>query len=329
MGKRLSVKHRGKLNPELTTDIPQNGIITVGNDPSATIELGNNSIPPEQFVIICEPEQSILMCRVDGTEINGHKTTQGSIHNLQNGDRIIVKEYEFTFETDKAPLSIEKSEDSNVKTIVNGENKSEKTLTDILQSLRSDEKFYLQIQTESEDKEKLFIDDEEAYLGINEENEVVLSADETKIEYPSAQIRKDWSGVVVYPFPTGKIWLGDSLLDEPYHLKNEDFLYLQNPVTLKPNFENKIIFHEPTTLLALDSILPKELPPPISLEEQLNQIDEAEVNKSEPVFDSQISKQIKSIKKLYFGYFTIFEIIIMIIGTLITSVLIFLILEFY
>lgn len=328
MGKRLSVKHQGILMSDITTEIPANGIITVGNDPSSTIELPDRSIAPEQFVIVCEPDQIILMCRVDGTKINGKSATQGTIHKLQNGDQIILKNYEFIFESDENNNIQELSENSLEESEEESDNKNEKTLTDVLQSLRTEEKFYLKIETKSGDAQKLFIEDEEVFLGLSENGKVVLDRDENEIQFISAQIRKDWSGVVIYPFQNEKIWLGNNILGEPYHLKNDDLIFLQDPNTLKPDFKNKIRFHEPTSLLALDSILPKELPPPISLEETEIQFGDAEeyIYPQNELPPPRIKKQIK---KLYFGYFTITEIIIMIIGTLITSVLIFLILEFY
>ena len=95
------------------------------------------------------------------------------------------------------------------------------------------------------------------------------------------------------------------------------------------DFENAIRFHEPTTLLALDSILPKGLPPPISLDETENHLEEIQDEEIESQTNQPLSEQKKHSKKLYFRYFTITEIIIMILGTLITSVFIFLILELY
>lgn len=329
MGKRLSVKHQGILMLDLTTEIPANGIITVGNDPSSTIELPDQSIAPEQFVIVCEPDQSILMCRVDGTRINGKLAPQGTIHNLQNSDRIIIKNYEFIFQSDENSSGLNALEKPSEETEEISENKNEKTLSDVLQSLRAEDKFYLQVETKYGESRKLFIEDEEVFLGTSKNGEVILGNDENEFDLISAQIRKDWSGVVIYPNQNEKIWLGNNILGEPYHLKNDDLIYLENPNTLKPDFENTIRFHEPTSVLALDSILPKELPPPISLDESENHTQETEEEDVYAKNDLPPSGINKQTKQLYFGYFTITEIIIMIIGTLITSVLIFLILEFY
>ena len=78
MVKRLLVKKQEDLLSELTQEIPANGIITVGNDSSATIELRDEKIAPEQVVIVCEEGTMTLLCRVDGTAVNGEILPQGA-----------------------------------------------------------------------------------------------------------------------------------------------------------------------------------------------------------------------------------------------------------
>ena len=101
MVKRLQVKRRKKILPEFTQEIPANGIITVGNDSSATVELKDESIAPEQFVIVCEDDSMTLLCRVEGTSVNGEKLPQGALHNLQFGDEIKVKDFTITTGADE------------------------------------------------------------------------------------------------------------------------------------------------------------------------------------------------------------------------------------
>src|SRR5215204_593947 len=101
MVKRLKVKKRKEILSQLTQEIPANGIITVGNDSSATIELKDDKIAPEQLVIICEEGSMTLLCRVDGTAVNGEKLPQGALHNLQFGDEIKIDGYTLTPESDE------------------------------------------------------------------------------------------------------------------------------------------------------------------------------------------------------------------------------------
>lgn len=336
MGRRLLVKYQDKLLSEISPEIPLNGIITVGNDVSATIELKDDSIAPEQFVIICEPNEIILMCRVDGTIINGKTAPQGTIHNLQNSDLIVIGDYNFSLESDEIAIpnspEPELSPDlasPDLASVEVSENKNERTLTDVLKSLRAEEKFYFQIESEDGENRRLFIETDDVLLGRTAQDVYVLTTNEDEIEAPSVQIKKDWSGVVVYPLQSGKVWLDKKILTEPYRLKNDDRLYLQARNSAKPDLKTVIRFHEPTALLVLDSILPKELPPPISLDETENRVLETEEDDAD-LHTSQIPAKVKMRpKKLLFGYFTLTEIIIMIVGTLITAGIIFLILEFY
>jgi predicted component of type VI protein secretion system len=97
--KRLLVKKQGRIIPELTAAVPTSGIISVGSDASATIELAGGAVAPEQFVVVCEGDQLTLLCRVDGTEINGARLPKGSLHNLEPGDTIKVGDYTLTLES--------------------------------------------------------------------------------------------------------------------------------------------------------------------------------------------------------------------------------------
>src|SRR5687768_2178793 len=101
MAKRLLVKRRKEILSELSQEIPANGIITVGNDSSATIELNDAKIAPEQFVIVCEDGAMTLLCRVDGTEVNGEALPQGALHNLKSGDVAAIGSYTLTIETEE------------------------------------------------------------------------------------------------------------------------------------------------------------------------------------------------------------------------------------
>src|SRR5690349_7747743 len=101
MVKRLLVKKRKEILSKLTQEIPANGIITVGNDSSATIELNDEKIAPEQLVIVCEDETMTLLCRVDGTAVNGENLPQGARHQLQFGDEITIDDYTLTAEANE------------------------------------------------------------------------------------------------------------------------------------------------------------------------------------------------------------------------------------
>jgi len=339
MVKRLLVKRRKKILSELTQEIPANGIITVGNDTSATVELKDDSIAPEQFVIVCEDDSMTLLCRVDGTAVNGEILPQGALHNLQFGDEITVNAYTLTAESGETNghLKAEKAETHPqsvelpvpVETAPAPPEKFERSLSDVLENLRSEEKFYFLIKEPNSENRRVYVENEEMWLGWTAQGECVISAEEDEVEIPRAQIRKDWSGVVLYPQKNGNVWVNEETLSEPHRLKNDDKIFLLAKEGGKLNLETVIKFHEPTALLILDSILPKELPPPILLDETANDIGAKELDESDLIHSSKIQNVELPRKRNIFGYFTITEIIIMAIGTLITAAVIFLILELY
>ncbi len=350
MIKRLLVKKSRKILSEFTQEIPANGIITVGNDSSATIELRDEKIAPEQLVIVCEEGAMTLLCRTDGTAVNGEILPQGALRNLQFGDEIKIDGYTLTPESeekgkklraddlaettafsseiqpnlsDKQPLPDVSSENPNVK--------FERSLSDVLENLRSEEKFYFLIREADGDSRRVYLETEKMWLGWTIAGECVISANAEEIETVRAQIRKDWSGVVLSPLKKGDVWLNDETLAEPRRLKNDDKIFLLAQETAKLDLETVIKFHEPTALLILDSILPKELPPPVLLDETANDIGANEIDESDFIYSSEIPDAAEKPRRKgnIFGYFTLTEIIIMAIGTLITAAVIFLILEFY
>lgn len=353
MNKKLLVKKQGKYISDLTLTIPKSGIVTVGSDASATVELTDENIAPEQFVIVCEGEQMTLLCRVDNTQINGNTLSQGALHNLNLYDEIIVGDYALKLETaesaekllntkpEEIPELIETIETPAVEKVkervvetVSAQNEisfdPNKSLNDVLESLKSEEKFYFLIENGSEEHRRIYVEKEEMWLGWAATGECLISENPSDITVPRAQIRKDWSGVVLYPLKNKNVWLNKQILDEPHRLKNDDSLQLLSKDKYLPDVKTNIKFHEPNALLVLDSILPKELPPPVSLEK---------TKSSDLILDTQSSGRItaknqllsksKSSKGRIFGYFTGLEILIMIIGIIVAASFIFLVLEYF
>lgn len=361
MSKKFLVKNQEKVVPELAREVPENGIFTIGNDSSATLKLTGEQIAPEQFVIVCETNQVTLMCRADGGQINGQNLPQGSLHNLQPKDTVSVGDYTLVFDTAESVEAILTSFAKNGSAQENSANsstqpkkqKSRKTpneqsptpgsrrsLNDVLEELRSDEKFYFQVEDAAGEKRRFYVETEETWLGWSAAGECVVGKNTADIETPRAQIRKDWSGVVLYPLQPDAIRLNSEILTEAHRLKNDDQLILlaQN----KAQFDETITikFHEPTALLVLDSILPKKLPPPVSLKTiaetadsstQSSADDEATERQTiQSTARREISKdKSKSKTPRIFGYFSLTEIMVMTVGTLIAAVFIFFVLEHF
>lgn len=350
MVNRLLVKKSRKLLSEFTQEIPVNGIITVGNDSSATIELKDEKIAPEQFVIVCEEGTMTLFCHTDGTAVNGEILPPGARRDLQFGDEIKIDGYTLTpesaengkrspaddFAETTAYLSeiqpnLAENQPPPEVAAANPTIRSERSLSDVLENLRSEEKFYFLIREAEGDSRRVYLETEKMWLGWTSAGECAISANPEEIETARAQIRKDWSGVVLYPLKKGDIWLNDETLAEPRRLKNDDKIFLLAKETARLDLETVIKFHEPTALLILDSILPGELPPPVLMDETAHDIGANEIEESDLIQSAGIpAEAVKPRRKgNIFGYFTVTEIIIMTIGTLITAAVIFLILEFY
>lgn len=358
MSKKLLVKYLEKILPGLTREIPENGIFSIGNDSSATLELNGAAIAPEQFVIVCEPNLATLMCRASGGHINGVSLPQGSIHNLQLKDVIGIGDYTLIFEraeSVEALIADAAKKDQPAANSTNGSlpeksltarkkfgaqpkaSAPQRSLNDVLEELRSDEKFYFQVETRAREKQRFYVESEEMWLGWSAAGECVVGVNTADIEVPRAQIRKDWSGVVLYPLQPEAIRLNSEALSEPRRLKNDDRLILLAKNKAEYDESVGIKFHEPTALLVLDTILPKKLPPPVSLKPAARNPAAVPTQPSaggeaanRQTIQETARPMIANRKKTpVFGYFTLTEITVMTVGTLIASVVIFFILEYF
>lgn len=331
MVKRLIVKKRKKLVAELTQDIPASGIITVGNDASATIELKDDKIAPEQLVIVCENQSMTLLCRVAGTKVNGRAMPQGALHELRFGDEIALDGYTLVpadengevlaYEAPAPPMPADSPE---------AVDRSDKSLSDVLENLRAEEKFYFMIESPAAPPRRFYVDSDELALGWDENGNCVVASAEDAPETVRADLKKDWSGVVITPRRPGNVKVNQDTPDGARRLKNDDVIVLLGRDGQRLDLDTRVRFHEPTALLLLDSILPKELPPPISLDDTAADVGAAEIDDSDLIHSSKVPALKKGApRRNIFGFFTITEIIIMTIGTLITAAIIFLVLEYF
>lgn len=334
---KLLVKQGGRLLPDLATSVPSNGIISVGSDASSTIRLENGSVSPEQFVVACDGGRLTLLARSEGTSINGEALPAGSLRDIHLGDIISAGDYDFTNESEEAAAAMlleaaREMDDTGPRIPTPDETfpRDDRPLTlegglsEVLSTLRAEERFYFLIENGSGDPQRVYVDKEEMWLGWTPKGKCVLSVDTTEIAVPRAQIRKDWSGVVLHPLQTRGIWLDNQFLSGPHRLKNDDLFSLLVSDGKRVASDLRIRFHEPTALLVLNSILPKELPPPVSL----RQLEEpARVSSAVP--PSPPAKKTVSEKRLLFGYFSITEVLILAVGTVVTAVITFLILVLF
>lgn len=200
----------------------------------------------------------------------------------------------------------------------------------ILSSLRNEEdNFYFILHQPDATTERVLIQNAEMLIGWDESGERI-TCDPLKVVIVRALARKDWSGVVLEPRGRHAVSVNGEILNQPRRLRNGDRLALLPSDEATAAAQNcYITFHEPAALAVLDSILPQELPPPVnpltSSENALATHDSPEIVASSlgPTADDR-----SVLQRRFFGYFTLTEIIIMVIGTLLAAVVIFLILEY-
>lgn len=333
---KLLVKQGGRLLADLATSVPSNGIISVGSDASSTIRLENGTVAPEQFVVACDGGRLTLLARADGTSINDETLPAGSLRDIHAGDVISAGGYNFTNESEENATALLAQAALVVDDLapeipipVQGLAREDRPMTfegglsEVLSNLRAEERFYFQIENGSGDHQRVYVEKEEMWLGWTPKGKCVLSIDTTDIAVPRAQIRKDWSGVVLYPLQMRGIWLDNQFVSKPHRLKNEDLFSLLTSDGKRVAPDLQIRFHEPTALLVLNSILPKELPPPVSIERLEEPLQVS--NTVSPALSSQVPEK----KFLLFGYFSLTEVLIMAVGTIVTAILTFLILVLF
>ncbi len=307
-------------------------VITIGSDPAATLSVDDSRLAPEHITIIQEGDRWTLFSHASGTHVNGESVPPKAPHPVKIGDRIELLDFAILL-APEAPSS--KSEqmatapsDENTGATASGAAEKPGSFATILSSLRDEEdNFYFVIHQRDATTERVFIQNAETLVGWDESGERI-TCDPLKVVVVRALARKEWSGVVVEPRGRNAISVNGEILDQPRRLRNGDRLVLLPPSEATATAQNcYIIFHEPAALAVLDSILPQELPPPVN-PLALSASDAASPNSSEMAANGTVASADPVLQRRFFGYFTLVEIIIMVIGTLLAAVVIFLILEY-
>lgn len=365
MTPKLLIKRQGDApSAAPLSELPLDGVlISVGSDPAATLSLRGAEIAPEQAVIINEDGQLLLINRADGTTLNDESLPREARRPLTHGDRLGVGNYVIILVTDEAPAasgtgtrqgnlseSLTLNTDApaqsaqaetnlapanlaatqSVQPPPNGNERAPRNFAAILDTLRTEEdSFYLLIEGGPDDGQRVRLESLEMPLGWEETGQRI-AFDAEKVLAARAVLRKDWTGVVVQASGVGLVAVNGEPVEAPRQLRNGDRLTLVPTVNTPAQNQAILIFHEPASLIALDSLLPQKLPPPVALqpaapEASLSaQTDDAtaalEVSRERAARHAEARK--------YFGYFTRGELLLMLAGTLITAAIIFLVLEF-
>jgi hypothetical protein len=156
-----------------------------------------------------------------------------------------------------------------------------------------------------------------------------ISCDAAQVSAARAVVRKDWSGVVALPLSVGMVLVNGETVEGPRRLRDGDRVTLLPTGASEPE-DACLVFHEPASLVVLDTLLPQQqLPPPVTRgagEANVAAESSALAPRAQAVAVAKAGPL--SPGRRYFGYFTPTEVLIMIVGTLVTAVIIFMILEY-
>jgi hypothetical protein len=320
----------------LSDQIYDEAILSIGSDNEATIKLDEGSIAPEQAVILKEDEDFFLINRAAGTRVNEEELAVSAKHQLHSQDRINVGDYSILVMCNGEPVAemealVEADEEPVLaEPLAQAKAPDEsRSFAAILESLRtSEDSYYFVIEREGQPDARILVESSEMLLGWDAAKEEV-SSDPANISFPVALIRKNWAGVMVQPQTSDGLKHNSEWLTSAERLRDKDRLVFIETGLEEDGDETRIVqremtltFHEPASLIVLDSLLPNRLPPPVPRQIEAGEASR-QTNAQQPP-DAEVSNRAE---RLYFGYFTPTETGIFAIGTLFLATLIFLILD--
>ncbi|HEX8455938.1 MAG TPA: FHA domain-containing protein [Pyrinomonadaceae bacterium] len=370
MTPKLLIKRKGDA-PEAAPliDVPLNGaLVSLGSDAAATVSLRGANVAPEQAVIVREDGQLLLINRADGTTLNDELLAREARRPLAHGDRLGIGDYVAFLVTDETSAGSE--DETSVNADLDGRLRAcaEATTTDltpnaraatdaaqirppqpqqqqpngnertaprnfaaILDTLRTEEdSFYLLVEGGMDSGRRVRLEALETLLGWEETGQRLAFTDD-EVVARRAVLRKDWTGVVVQSLGVGLVAVNGEPVEATRQLRNGDRLTLVPTVNTAAQNQAILIFHEPASLLALDSLLPQKLPPPVALQPvapDTGLVAQGESATAAPELARPRDARHAATARTYFGYFTRGEVLLMIVATLVTAAIIFLVLEF-
>ncbi|HKR13333.1 MAG TPA: hypothetical protein VJT15_14820 [Pyrinomonadaceae bacterium] len=281
--------------------------IIIGNLPTANLSLNGSVRSGEQIVIVLGETEPQVINQAEGAALNGEILGMNLSHPLKDGDLLTIGAYEINIEFEHA--------------------KSSKSFAAILDSLRTDEdRFYFVIDDGTESGSRIPIEVEQMPLGWDETGEY-FCFDISSIADLCAVVRKDWSGVILKAQTALGITVNGEVLEDERRLRDGDRIFLNPPAKGAANSTPLVLtFHEPTSLVILDTVMPRVAPedhaPPAPVNGPNSGAGRMHLQK--PVH--QLAALIKSDRE-YFSVFTFVELSLMTFGTIVGAVIIFLILN--
>lgn len=353
MATRLIISRPGLPVEERLFD---EGIITIGSDPGATLRLTDPPVAHEQAIIIREEGQPLLINRAPGTVFNGELLPREARRPLADGDSIEFGPYSvgvapaegYVEESARYAAraedgSLARPDERDAADTRGGEGGAHgdaqsggqqpqpqgRSFAAILDSLRTEEdSFYFVVESVAGGNRRVRLEAAETMIGWDETGRRI-SCDAAAVVAARAVVRKDWSGVVALPLSPGMILVNAETVEAPRRLRDGDRVTLLRVSAHEPE-DDCLVFHEPASLVVLDSLLPQQQTParPSRAAAEVNAGEASSLVRPSPAA-LEAKAATPAPERRYFGYFTPLEVLVMVVGTLVTAAIIFIILELY
>lgn len=362
MSVKLSIKRAsdGADAPPLDEYTFEGPIITIGSDETASLILRGAGVAAEQVVVLVE--ELLLINRADGTALNQEALGREARRPIGHGDRLRIGDYVIIFQLPQAAAgssqpasgaqrrSADRAFADLAETATtppappapptlaettppgNGDERGQRNFAMILDSLRTEEdSFYFLIEGGTQHSRRIPIGNAEMPLGWDETGQN-LAFDAAGVVAQRAVVRKDWSGVIVQAQLAAMVIVNGEPIESVRRLRNGDRLMIVPTANTSAQSQAFLVFHEPASLVVLDSLLPQKMPPPVPLQSpaemaaSLAQTASPAAAALAPNAPPERAVQPSAPRKI-FGYFTLVEVLIMIIATLALAAIVFLLLD--
>lgn len=339
----------------------RDSITSIGRDAASSVRLDDPAVAPEQAVIIIEGDDLLFINREAGTIFNGEKLARETRLPLAAGDELHIGTYILSVADDSphdsadsvalAPslaANLDSSSSSLVSPDLSGDDRSffqqgedsgasrpfqsNSKFAAILDSLRTEEDtFHFRIETGTQAGTLIPIERAEMPLGWDDSGQN-LSANPTLISTLCAVVRKDWSGVVLQSQAAGAVTINGETIETVRRLREADRVVLARP-TGKGEVESpSLVFHEPASLLVLDSLLPQPLPQPVSADaaNELSQTSRGDTATDTSINISRRDAEGATIRPRRYlaNTFSLLELGVLAAGTLLATLVVYLLLHF-
>ena len=338
-------KNQTAENPILGEYLFDGNIFTVGSDAA------NNLVLPEaaaeQFVVMREDGRLTLINSHEGTVLNTNFLRREAIEPISGGDIVKIGNYTISVVVgEEGAATVEAPASKAFRATADAANNpasekqaparppeapkplaanaaeptSQRNFADVLDTLRTEEdSFYFIRHNENGETANVPLEDVATPIGETAGGDIAFTIAEISAIYAIA--RKDWSGILLESQRRGAVFVNDEPVDATRRLRNDD------RVTFTPRTKVALVLHEPSSLVALESLLSARVEPGSArfggLAAQNAAVQQPENQTPTPPAKAKASP----LERRYFNHFSLFEVAAMIIGTLIGAVLIFLLLE--